>query len=389
MRFRTLILAFSIATLHTHAEIPAAAQKEIDQLVQQDKFTEALARVDALLKANPADKDLLDLKSQLRKSVRPGGGENSVPSASASPRVMSDEDRLEANTLNRLMTKIRESTDADEKKKLQEQILERSAPLVAKYPKEMKLWQIRAVVALVLDKPREGWEAGKNLKALGSLSSEDPAVGDLMAELNLKKWLVEDYSTIEKAQAHEAQQAERKLKTAIAGSWHRTDTHGTTTEEFAWTFSFNVNDDVTVGYEEVMDESDTPKWRLSKVATVPGTEKITSVQSPGYLGGQRNPGIKGEATGEVLLDKFVIATNGLGFHFEISGRKIAVPQNSDVGTPMDPIEYEVQQSKTFILDQEHNRIIQIGGDVSEISRKFVQEITSMSDYDLRSSVYKK
>src|SRR6266567_6421177 len=59
------------ATTTRAAEIPAAAQKEIDQLVQQDKFTEALAKVDALLKAKPTDKDLLDLKAQLEKSAKP------------------------------------------------------------------------------------------------------------------------------------------------------------------------------------------------------------------------------------------------------------------------------------------------------------------------------
>ena len=40
--------------------MPSAAQKEIDPLVPQDKFAEALAKVDALLKAVCADRQWID-----------------------------------------------------------------------------------------------------------------------------------------------------------------------------------------------------------------------------------------------------------------------------------------------------------------------------------------
>src|SRR5437868_2670282 len=81
-------LAFLFLVVSVRAEIAPAAQREIDQLVQQDKFTEALAKVDALLKDKPDDKDLLDLKAQLEKA-KPA----SAPSVAATPKLKG-EDRL-------------------------------------------------------------------------------------------------------------------------------------------------------------------------------------------------------------------------------------------------------------------------------------------------------
>jgi protein involved in temperature-dependent protein secretion len=209
-----VLLTSSLLIHPSAAAIPAATQKEIEQLVQQNKFTDALAKVDALLKANPADKDLLDLKAQLEKSAK-------LPApAAGAPAKMTDEDRLEANTVNRLMVKIRESTDPADRKKMQEQVLEHTAPLVQKYPQELNLWQVRAIAALALDKPRDGWEAGKNLKALGAMSSTDPALSDVMSELNLKGWLKMDEAQIKEAETKVTEGEATKLLSKLwQGTW--------------------------------------------------------------------------------------------------------------------------------------------------------------------------
>lgn len=48
---------------------------------------------------------------------------------------------------------------------------------------------MRAFAAIDLNRPHDAWDAGQHLKLLGLLHSDDPKVGKILAELDLKGWL--------------------------------------------------------------------------------------------------------------------------------------------------------------------------------------------------------
>jgi tetratricopeptide (TPR) repeat protein len=206
----------------TRAEIPAAAQKEIDRLVQQDKFSEALARVDALLRSNPNDKDLLELKAQLQKSVpaapaTPATAATSTPSAA--PRLNS-EDRLALDTLNSIIDDIKAAKDEDSSKKLMQEFLDRSKPFVEKFPEQAGIWAMRATAAMDLDRIADGADAARHLKSLGALDSDDTQTRKVMARLSRKGWLSLDDAQIQQVKTKEANAAGAKvLARLLQGTW--------------------------------------------------------------------------------------------------------------------------------------------------------------------------
>ncbi len=197
-----LIIALScLIALATHAEIPAAAQQEIDHLVQQDKFAEALAKVDGLLKDNPTDKDLLDLKAQLEKS-RP----SSSPAAAA-PKLKG-EDRLLLDTLNAIIDDIKAASEDANRRRLMEEFLAKSKPFVAKFPDQTNIWLMRAAAAMELNDVDSGWQAGQKLKAMGALDSDDAQTRKIMMSLNRKEWLGDNFE--------KAKSANREAKLAVS-----------------------------------------------------------------------------------------------------------------------------------------------------------------------------
>jgi len=219
MKFKTStqilpFLLFFLLSLPAVSAVTDGDWEEVTKLVEAGKKQQAIAKLDALITDNPDNQKLKDQRARLAApATEPQGGKGNLEAA------MSDEDRLEFNTINRLVAKLRDRPDPAEQRQLQEQILERSLPMVTKYPKELKLWLLRANAALNLDKSREGWEAAVHLKDLGALSSNDEAISATMAELNLKKWIVDDYSIIRRSKELQANQEIDKVKQRWVGVW--------------------------------------------------------------------------------------------------------------------------------------------------------------------------
>ena len=81
----------------------------------------------------------------------------------------------------------------------------------------MQAWAYRAAAALELDRHREGWEAAKTLKALGAMDVDDEAMRRLMASLNRKRWLAEQYEEMERVTKAKANaEAETRQQQDIA-----------------------------------------------------------------------------------------------------------------------------------------------------------------------------
>ncbi len=190
-----LVLIFLMLGLSANplcADVPVAAQKEIDQLVQQDKFTEALAKVAALLKDEPADKDLLDLKAQLEKSTK-------HVACLEKPAVS----KLEMAEIKMIYKDaMAQPEDSPERAKFMRELLDKSAPLVKRDEKLMDLWAARGQAALDLNRPLEGNDAATHLMNLGAAESDNESLVVILASLKRKGWL--DANEAQKASEAEA-----------------------------------------------------------------------------------------------------------------------------------------------------------------------------------------
>jgi hypothetical protein len=69
------------------------------------------------------------------------------------------------------------------------EFLTKSAPFLQEYPLVSDLWLLRAQIAVELNEPRLGWQAGQKLMEFGDDRSEDPNTRKLMAMLERKGWL--------------------------------------------------------------------------------------------------------------------------------------------------------------------------------------------------------
>ena len=54
---------------------------------------------------------------------------------------------------------------------------------------QMNVWVLRAIAAMEVDYPGEGWLAGRRLKELGAEESDDAKIRRVIAQLDRKGWL--------------------------------------------------------------------------------------------------------------------------------------------------------------------------------------------------------
>ena len=99
---------------------------------------------------------------------------------------------LELNTLGVLAKDAQNAADRPGIETKCKEILTRSEGLKQRAIDSLSLWRYRAIAAILLNQTDDGWEAGKNLKRLGALSSKDPLIVALITQLNAKKWLTEN-----------------------------------------------------------------------------------------------------------------------------------------------------------------------------------------------------
>jgi hypothetical protein len=187
-----ILLVIEISTTFSHAALPSATQKEIEQLVQQDKITEAVAKVDALLKASPNDANLKKLKSEL-SALLPAGA------AQAKPPAPPAEDRLALANLSTILEDYRAATDPGARKKLGEEFFVASAAYLKAHPDHKQIWLQRALVALDLDGAKEGHESLEALKRLGVDKTGSNDELKLLSRLTRKGWATYETTKSRKA----------------------------------------------------------------------------------------------------------------------------------------------------------------------------------------------
>lgn len=212
LRLSTVIIFTSLVSVLAATE---EDWRQIESLVQQDKSAEAVAKIDELLKTNPDDQNLKQMRDKLAPTARP----------KAAVAGLSEDDQLELDTLIDIAREALASSNPNEQTKLLSEFLEKGKPFVAAHPDQTKIWLLRAVSALALDRPQDGWEAGQKLTALGMKQSQDPQTRQVMAKLNRKGWLNENFSEEarilqqKQIQQEQALIQNRAIFDAIGGDW--------------------------------------------------------------------------------------------------------------------------------------------------------------------------
>lgn len=139
---------------------------------------------------NSADAAVQQLLVQLERKNWLGEKPPAGPPASSAP-VLSDGDRLELATLQRMTQAAPSQTSPAAIKAALAEVLKRSAGFVEKHPDHLPTWHLRARLALELNQRKAGAQAGKKLKEFGALTSADAKILATMAELNARDWLSE------------------------------------------------------------------------------------------------------------------------------------------------------------------------------------------------------
>ncbi len=111
------------------------------------------------------------------------------PADDADPSQLTGMERVDYSALIELARQAQQTTDLSEQQSLLTQFMLKSGPFLQKHPKEMLLWQFRAVSAITLNNPWLGYEAGQKLLVAGAANSNDPGLQQLLGQLKNKGWL--------------------------------------------------------------------------------------------------------------------------------------------------------------------------------------------------------
>jgi hypothetical protein len=188
------------APVRNNASVAAQAPEEmttkITNLVDSGKYAEAQQLTTGLLVAYPGDQRLIKTKALLEQLLAAPSAPNATPGnqprqgvANTSGEPLTGEDKLDYNALIELARQSQQTSDLDEQGKLLKQFMEQSSEFLKRHPEQMRLWQLRAAVAIGMVGPMDGFEAGQKLMAAGAMDSNDPAMQQLLAKLKLMGWM--------------------------------------------------------------------------------------------------------------------------------------------------------------------------------------------------------
>jgi hypothetical protein len=257
------------------AQAPDEMTRKISELVLAGKYAEAQKLTEGLLIAYPDDQRLIKARALIESRLAPGGPTSATPGSAQPPQPPSNAsaeqltgmDKVDNNALIVLARQAQQTTDLDEQKKLLQQFMDQSAPLLQKHPDLTLLWQLRAASAISLNEPISGYEAGQKLLAMGAADSNDPALQNLLGQLKNKGWL-------EKQGVEEAEkQAEKTRKYGwILGTWQRGDSLKL---EFVKSDSgdiesYQLNDDGTKGTRPIFRGTFQSSGEISWEINLPG-----------------------------------------------------------------------------------------------------------------------
>jgi len=259
-------------TAVTAAQAPERMTTKITELVHAGRYAEAKQLTTGLLVAYPDDQRLIKAKELLEKllaptaaATAPSGDQRSntvlpaQPAANKTESHLTGMDKVDYDSLIELGREAQQTTDLEEQKKLLQQFMEKSSPFLQKHPDEMLLWQLRAAGAISLDDSLAGYEAGQRLLAAGAADNGDPNVGRLLAQLNLKGWMDEQF--LEKHRATLAAEAQRR----------RSATEAILTEAAAQTdyknHGPNIGGFTSEGFVVTDDKGNVHTFRYSEIRT--------------------------------------------------------------------------------------------------------------------------
>jgi hypothetical protein len=205
-------------------QAPDDATKKITELVHTGSYAEAQKLTTGLLVAYPDDQRLIKAKALIEKLLAPGGSTSSAPTnnppaqpaANTNPEQLTGMDKVDYSALLVLARQAQQTTDLAEQTKLLKQFMDQSDVFLQKHPDQMLLWQFRGQLAISLNEPKAGFEAGQKLMAAGAADSNDPNLQQLLGELKNKGWL--DRQTAEKHAKYDWILGSWKVSWSV--SWH-------------------------------------------------------------------------------------------------------------------------------------------------------------------------
>lgn len=223
---------------------PTPAQLEhIATLVESGKVTEAKIHTETLLEVFPDDPQLKQMAALLAQRAKdkptppPNPALDRIRSALTEPAKITPApppaapeiapmERLEIQTVLTGANQAFQIGDATQRATRLRELLARPVPSTALNAPQtdwLPYWQARAVAALGVEDYRNGWQAGQALLRLNALTSKDPALNQVMANLNLKGWLKESVAAI--TQAKSARYAAWLGEWTGSASYTKKDTH--------------------------------------------------------------------------------------------------------------------------------------------------------------------
>jgi hypothetical protein len=122
---------------------------KITRLVDAGSYAEAQQLTTGLLVAYPDDLRLIKAKALLEKMLAAPASLKGTPEeqpnrglATASPQLLTGEDKLDYNALIELARQSQQSSEMEEQHKLLRQFMEQSAEFLQRHPEQMLLWQL-------------------------------------------------------------------------------------------------------------------------------------------------------------------------------------------------------------------------------------------------------
>jgi tetratricopeptide (TPR) repeat protein len=183
------------------AVIALIAVKQGDMVAGKDAVAKAL-------KLAPAEKraSLEALQNKLAET----GSESSPESAKAPEQStktapvtaqLTGEARRKCDALLLIVEDADKAKAPDERVKLLQEFMAKSAEFLALAPMQTNIWLLRGAGALELGMPKLGWQVGRYLRTLGADDSNDPKIRKIMAALERRGWLVESKTELDRVEA--------------------------------------------------------------------------------------------------------------------------------------------------------------------------------------------
>jgi hypothetical protein len=230
---------FSFALLLAATQLQALPP-DVEDLIQANKYAEALARVDALLKVKPADAELQQTRTDLQTELAKSGTvpmapakktADTIPAPAPAParpaRPAANLPPLEARELELILSDLGRATGDARQKPLKE-LASRTAELTRTYPDSINLWAMRGLAVLELEQATAAKEAGANLLRLGADQTGNEQVINLLAMLKRKGWLktpqeIEEERRLAAEQGAEAQRHRAEAERQAAANRAETE----------------------------------------------------------------------------------------------------------------------------------------------------------------------